>query len=66
MKNDIDMLVGVQDIVTGDSHIQHPSKNNLNPKLRPKKDFGKRADSLNNRGSSTDLVGRPNMQTSGA
>ena len=64
--NDVDMLVGSTDIVTGASHMLHPSNKNLNPKMRPKHDFGKRAGSYSGLGSSTDLKNEPMMTTAGA
>ena len=36
MEEDVNMVVGVTDIVTGASHVQHPSNKNFNPKIRPK------------------------------
>ena len=32
----VDMLVGVTDMVTGASRVQHPSRKNFNPKIKPK------------------------------
>ena len=35
-EKDVDMVVGVTDIVTGASKVLHPSNKNFNPKIRPK------------------------------
>ena len=48
------MLVGVTDIVTGASHIQHPSNKNFTPKLRPKQTYHQASGSNLSCRSSTD------------
>lgn len=44
-EEDQNMVVGVTDIATGQSHVQHPSKKNFNPKLQPKRNFHGRSGS---------------------
>lgn len=43
---DINMVVGVTDIATGASHVQHPSNKNFKPKIRPKQMYRGQSGSL--------------------
>ena len=36
LDEDKNMVIGVTDMATGATHVQHPSNKNFNPKLRPK------------------------------
>ncbi len=52
--HDHDMVIGVTDIVTGTSRIQHPTSKNLYPKIKPKQDFHGRSSSIGERSSNHD------------
>ena len=51
----VDMLVGVTDMVTGASRVQHPSRKNFNPKIKPKHTMQQRGGSFSGHGSSLEL-----------
>ena len=51
--HDHDMVVGVTDIATGASRIQHPASKNLYPKIKHKQDYG-RSSSMGDRSSNHD------------